>query len=105
MGEGPGLLPAVSRLSGQRAQRTRAGEHLLGLGERVGGRAKQGSRDARVRAPGEDQYVVEEQEQHQEDRGGQQRLRQRVDVQAPVAGPARAVREVAELPRRAPAFR
>ena len=75
---------AASVLEGyvQRAQRAGTGEHVLGLGQRVGRGAEQGARDRRVRACGDHQDVVEDQEQDKESGGGEKRLGQGVDVQA-----------------------
>src|SRR6266498_607932 len=79
------------------SERAGAGEQILRLGERIGGRAEQRAGAARVGCVGGDKDVVEEQEKDQETSGGENGLGQGVDEEADATGPVRAVREVAEL--------
>src|ERR1700751_730331 len=78
-------------------QRGRAAQHVFRLAQRLFRCAEQPASDGGVGAGGQDQDVVEEQEQDQADAGYSQRFRQRVDVQAPAAGAVRPVRVVAEV--------
>ena len=78
-------------------ERAGTAEYLLCLHERVFRGTQQRAGDGGVEPGSRDKHVVEGQEEDQAESGGEQRLGQRVDVEA-VAGVAmRAVREVAEL--------
>src|SRR6516225_10843051 len=78
-------------------ERAGTAEYLLGLPERVFRGAQQCAGDGGVQPGSRDQHVVEDQEEDQADSGGEQRLGQRVDVEAVAGVAVRAVREVAEL--------
>src|SRR5215472_3072632 len=80
-----------------RRQRARTAKHFLRRAQRVFRRAEQRPGGARVQPGRRDEHVVEEQEKDQADAGDGQRLRQRVDVEAPAAGAVRPVRVVAEV--------
>jgi hypothetical protein len=95
MGEGIASSAAVGY---PRAQRARAGKHLLGWSRRVGGRAEDGARNAGVRARREHENVVEGQEEKQASEGDDQGLGETVHEHAHRPWAVRPVRAVkAEL--------